>query len=484
MGLKEILLDFDRTKEKIWNRARFKVSSSQDYDGLNMAVAYSNVIGYVVRELFDLTKERLNNKKREIAAFLYGSPGRREMICESDLDVMLVYKDNSQEYINFKKKFKELAEPFDFCKIDLPEWGAIEEIKIFAKKSITEGNQVLESRFVCGDEDIKERVKSIQEEFGSPEKMIRNIVFQKFYFDQYFKQRIRDGAINIKYCDGGSRDYLFIHWFNQLMGKKYSDWDIAQRERPVAEQGLYNLYKNGLISSLEFSKAIDALHFNLLFRNEILLVNKGTPDEGLTFLNEKTLQSVFERTPELMKHYGIKSSNDLSEQFNRQRFHIANIKKRIWNLMIDEYCKDIKNSNWSTTFRKAYDILTSEKERTSLLESKDLLTRIATIWGASNSNQIKVLEEIYKKEKDSNSWEIQASLTTSPCCTPEYLHYVAEGIGKEMGYGYILRIISRNPNVKKETLETIASDPKVEPRYKQCAKVALEYGKDAANHQI
>lgn len=303
MDLGQILQDFDRTKEKIRNRTRFRVNSPQNYDGLSMAIAYSDVMEYVVRELFDLTIEQLDDNKEEkgIAAFLYGSPGRREMVCESDLDMMLVYRDNSQRYIDFKKRFKELAEPFKFCKIDLPEWGTVEEARIFAQRSITEGNQVLESRFVCGDEDIKKEVDSIQGEFGGPERMPRNIVFQKFYFEQYFKQRIRDGAINIKYCDGGSRDYLFIHWFNQLMGRKYSDWNRAQEERPVAEQGLHNLYQNGLISSLEFSKSIDALHFNLLFRNEILLANKGTSDEGLTFLDEKTLNSVFERVPELMR---------------------------------------------------------------------------------------------------------------------------------------------------------------------------------------
>lgn len=485
MELGQILKDFDRTKEKIRNRTRFKVNSSQNYDGLSMSIAYSDVMEYVVRELFDLTENELDMEdKRGIAAFLYGSPGRREMVCESDLDMMLVYRDNSQEYINFKKKFKKLAEPFNFCKIDLPEWGTLEEVKIFAERSITEGNQVLESRFVCGDEDIEGCMESIQNEFGGPERMTRNIVFQKFYFEQYFKQRVRDGEINIKYCDGGSRDYLFIHWFNQLMERKYSDWNRAQKERPVAEQGLHNLYQNGLINSLEFSKAIDSLHFNLLFRNEILLTNKGTRDEGLTFLDERTLNSVFEKIPELMNQYGLKSPQELSEHFDRQRFHIASIKERIWNLMIDEQGKNLKNPNWSLEFHDAYSPSTTEDGRASFLDNKDLLTRIATIWGASNSNQTKILDEICEKEKDSDSWEIQASITTSPHCNPNYLDHIATGIGKEIGYGYILRIVSRNPNVMKKTLETIANDSKIESRYTQCAKAAIEHGKDAANHQI
>ncbi len=485
MELCKILEDFNRTKERIRSNARFKTPLSQTYDGLNMAIAYSDVMEYVVKHLFDLTVEKLGSESKSgIAAFLYGSPGRREMVCESDLDMMLVYKNNSQKYQEFKDKFRELVAPFKFCKIDLPEWGTLDEARIFAERSITEGNQVLESRFVCGDESIREQIEKAQKEFGGSERMIRNIVFQKFYFEQYFKQRVRNGAINVKYCDGGSRDYLFIYWFNQLMSGKYSDWNRAQKERPVAEQGLSNLYGNGLISSLEFSKGIDALHFNLLFRNEILLANKGTSDEGLTFLDKRTLELVFDRMPELMSEYVIRSSQELAEQFNKQRAHIARIKNRVWNLMVDENGREIKESDWSSDFHEAYLESTPENNRRRFLNYDNLLMKIATIWGSSNSHQTRLLEEICKREKDSDSWEIQASLTASPDCPPDYLHHIGTGIGKETGYGYILRIVSRNPHVKQETLEAIANDSRIGSRYTQCAKAALKHERGAANHQI
>lgn len=178
MELCKILEDFNRTKERIRSNARFKTPLSQTYDGLNMAIAYSDVMEYVVKHLFDLTVEKLGSESKSgIAAFLYGSPGRREMVCESDLDMMLVYKNNSQKYQEFKDKFRELVAPFKFCKIDLPEWGTLDEARIFAERSITEGNQVLESRFVCGDESIREQIEKAQKEFGGSERMIRNIVF-------------------------------------------------------------------------------------------------------------------------------------------------------------------------------------------------------------------------------------------------------------------------------------------------------------------
>ena len=57
MDLGQILQDFDRTKEKIRNKTRFRANSTQNYDGLSMAIAYSDVMEYVVKELFDLTTE-------------------------------------------------------------------------------------------------------------------------------------------------------------------------------------------------------------------------------------------------------------------------------------------------------------------------------------------------------------------------------------------------------------------------------------------
>jgi predicted nucleotidyltransferase len=482
MNITQLLTNFNQVKEQIRNKTRF-CSSSNENNGLTMAVSYSNVVEYIVKELFSLTAESVWAEKISgIGAFLYGSPGRKEMVSESDLDVMLLYKDDSPKYKEFKEKFKEYANSLQFCKVDLPEWGTFDDASTFAEKSITEGNQVLEGNFVCGDKDTEIKLQEIQQKFGGPERMIRNIVFQKFYFDQYFQQRVRNGDINVKYCDGGSRDYLFIHWFNQLMKQKYLDWDKGLRERPVAEIGLYNLYQNGLINSLEFAQSIESLNFNILLRNEILLANKGTIDEGLTFLDRKTLNTVYERMPELMKGHYIDSPLKLKKVFDKQRSHIASIKNRIWHLMIEEQGKQI-NLNWANDFYKAYSSDTLEEDRKKVIESENIPTKIATIWGTSNSGQKNLFDEICKKEKNSDSWEIQASLTTSPICSPDYLHHVATGIGKEKGYGYILRIISRNQNVKKETLEAIANDPSIESRYTQCAKSELK-NKGSAYHQV
>lgn len=76
------------------------------------------------------------------------------------------------------------------------------------------------------------------------------------------------------------------------------------------------------------------------------------------------------------------------------------------------------------------------------------------------------------------------SLVCSPLCDGEILHHFGIGQLKEREYGYLLRVVARNKNVKRETLKSIAEDPQLESRYTEVAKVALERGNCAANNQV
>ncbi|MDD4877789.1 MAG: hypothetical protein PHO02_02000 [Candidatus Nanoarchaeia archaeon] len=479
MAIEDIITDYTRAKDLIRANTLFKASNSE-YDGIQMVLNYTHVMESVVKDLFNMSA----NGIKGIGVFLYGSLGRKEMVSESDVDMLILHEEKGEgTYKEIKTRFKQYVKPFQFCKIDLPEWGNLAEAEIFARKSITEGNQVLEARFLSGDRTIANKVEDIQKMYASPERMVRNIVFQKFYFEQYFKQRVREGNVNVKYCHGGSRDLMFISWFDTLMSRKYDNWKQTKSESPAALVGLLNLYNNGLIDALTLSRDIEALNFNLILRNEILQANKGTFDEGLTFMDDITAMKVFSRISDFMGYMKIRNHQELREEFNRQRKHINDVKSLIWNQMITEKSK-VFGAKWGCDFKRAYAESTPEKERAKIAKTDDLLIRIAAIWGATNSGQQRLLRKLMEKERDTDSWEIQASFATSPFCTPDYLHHLGTGLAKEIGYGYILRIICRNPNVSMETLKNIANDTSLESRYKQLAETALEHGKDAANHQV
>ena len=151
-------------------------------------------------------------------------------------------------------------------------------------------------------------------------------------------------------------------------------------------------------------------------------------------------------------------------------------------ISLQEQAKEY-GSEWEKQFRKAYDPLTSESERENI-SADDSLTKIAQAWGATNSGQARLFEKIMKRERNNESWEVQASITTSPYCNSEYLDRIAKGIGRNVGYGYVLRTVCRNKNVSMDTLKRIAEDEAIESRYKQNAVAAVKYGREAANHQI
>ena len=476
---KQILLDYLNKKKSIRDKTIFG-RSNERYNGFKMTVRYTDSLEYLMKNLFNSVVK----KPEGIAAFVYGSLGRKEMIGESDLDVLVLWDDKYDKISKERKdEIKQKSESFNFCKVDIPDWGNLKEAEVYSKISITEGNQVLECRFLCGDDKKRKKEENIQQKYATAERMTRNFIFQKFYFDEYFKHKVRDDALNIKYCHGGSREFLFINWFDNFMFKKHPCWETQNKEIPYVERGLINLYKNNLISTPEFKDALNAANFNILMRNETLDCNKGTKDEGLTYLDKITSEKLYKKLPELMEYYNITSYKDLIQEFNKQASNLKHIKDKIWDILIEECSRDF-NNKWKNDFKLAYNPNTSESKREKLISYEDTLIKTALIWGASNSNQSRLLEKIIQENKDNNSWEVQASISTSPYCSAEHLDYLTNGIAKEKGYGYILRIIARNPNVTIETLKNIAYDNKLDIRYKQIALAALRHGRKAANHQI
>lgn len=160
--------------------------------GLEKAVKETKSFDRVVKETYNLTAMEVYGSLStpDVAAFAYGSPGRIEMVGgDSDADVFLIERKITEKSRKFKRLLKEALKHFDFSKIDMPDWGSFDEIKVYLAKSLVEGNQVLETRFLLGDEAIVSELKEIKKRYNTPERALKNIIFNRFYFNQYFKQK-------------------------------------------------------------------------------------------------------------------------------------------------------------------------------------------------------------------------------------------------------------------------------------------------------
>jgi hypothetical protein len=448
----------------------------QRMEGLTRVVEETRNFDRIIKGVYDLTAKEVYGSSNTpgVAVFAYGSPGRIELIGgDSDADVLLVEDRRTSKSKRFRELLKQRWGEFDFSKVDLPNWGSYDEIDVYLCKSLVEGNQVLETRFLTGDERVRKQIQVKKEGFDSIERGIRAIVFNRLYLNQYFRQRVRDETLNVKYCGGGSRDFLFVHWHDKLDRLMVGDpEDLSYR--PRVEVGLERLNEQGKITDKELSDAIEAINFMMVFRSDMLIVNKETEDRGLTFLDEKT--------SEALELIGYPPYEEIKEYFDKSRKAVSRVTGVVWEETLKKAGR-IRGIEWEKNFRSAFSLGTPEKVRAQI-PSYDPLMRVALLWGASESEQQSLFNYLSNKHMNTEDWATVGSIVCSPLCSPEILHYFGTGQAKEEGYGYLLRVIARHKNTRKETLESITKDRSLDKRYTEIAQASLEGGTAKANNQV
>jgi|TARA_Y100000034_G_scaffold127459_1_gene180268 hypothetical protein len=430
----------------------------------------------VVREVFEEAKksERINSP---MAVFAYGSPGRYELTGgDSDADILIAEPSTNEESDRLKKILKDRWGAFDFSKVDVPPWSTYEDIETFLRTSLVEGNQVLETRFICGDDSVREEIESQKKKYDSPHRELVNIIFNRLYFDQYFKQRVRNGAKNIKYCNGGTRDFLVFYWYDRLCRKvDGEDTSLSGLKQPKIKEGLERLMMEGAINGEQFGRAIEAVNGLIELRTDALIANRGTEERGLSVLDDKLIQK-------LQKDFQYPAKGRVMDFFEYVTHSINEVVKISLERTLD-IGSTFYGNKWKERIKSAYSTETPREERLRIPDI-DSPTRIALLWGASNSGDLEGFQTLSKRYTNTTDWGTIASIACSPFCSPDTLHEIGTGIAKENGYGYILRIVGRNSNTGEKTLREIAEDPRLDKRYTEVAKTALEHGTQKANNLI
>jgi hypothetical protein len=338
------------------------------------------------------------------------------------MQTFLAEKERTQKTIEFRKRFKKYLENFDFSKVDITEWGDFQEIDLFLEKSLVEGNQILETRFLVGDKKVKEELEEKKKSYNSIERQLKNFFFNRFYFNQYFRQRARNGALNIKYCKGGSREFLFFYWYDNLY-RTLNRIETDDTYQPKVKIALENLFKIGKISLSKLEETLEAVGFLMVLRGDILRINKNTKDKGLTFIDSNTLERLV-----LLGYPKPQKTKELFERYHRI---IAEISDLIYEETI-KLAGFLKGKRWEHSFRAALNPNVPEQDKI-FIDNEDPLLRIALIWGASENNHISLFNYLANKYKTSDDWATICSIAASPLCNPEILDYLSRGIAKEKG---------------------------------------------------
>lgn len=446
-------------------------------EGFVYVTNYSHKFRELIQNIAEKAEQAIPSKKlKGMGVFLFGSPSRQEMVDESDADIMIIRDKDTEEYLTFRNEFIKLLEKENFGKIDVPDWGNYNDCENYIKDSVTEGNQVVECKFIYGDVMTSHYVENLKDRYCTKERFEKVLCFQKLYFDQYYIQRTKPGIKNVKYGHGGTRDFMFLTWFMNILDASENRKINAEDNFPLVYKSLSSLYERKLINLEDYKKYSESVNIVLILRNEILIQNKWTSEAGLTYLDEKTVNLLFKR--KLFREDSLIDEASLRVYLEKHIQNVAELKQLVWELFVS-YLYSSKGSDWTGRFEK---LLSGDIERfdIDLIEDSDELLQMAVIWNISNKEKQDLFEYIFDKYSNSNKWVVLASLCCHNECPDAILNKILEK-GFKKGYEYLLRIISRNKNVSRETLRRIIDNPCLEYRYKVVAKTAYERGVEKAN---
>ena len=207
--------------------------------------------------------------------------------------------------------------------------------------------------------------------------------------------------------------------------------------------------KNGILSDSEYDDVKVAAEFMILLRNEILHVNKNTKYDHIAYINKEMEHRVFESASDFFKSYNINTPEELHKVYQKHRKIIFNIKLNLFKILLDEEEKR-KGSIWRRTFNLA------EKGELNT-PSGDPIIDIAMIWGLNRLGDKNRFNNITKQLNW--NWGTCSSIACSNLASPELLENIRSYCQSFPELGYVLRLISENPNTNKETLSKIAEDP-------------------------
>jgi len=446
--------------------------NKQQISGLEIMASETALVENRTKKACQYAFSEIGNTPKGISVYLYGSPGRKEMIGgDGDADVFILEKERTAEGRRFRELFGQKMEEFDYAKLDLPEWGTISEAETFMEKSLVEGNQVFETRFVWGDKEVNAELEKLKSKYNSPERAIKNFIFNRLYLDEYFRRKTRDGALNVKYCAGGSRDILFLSWYKDVIDLS-NKVQPSEPDGPKCFEGAKIALQRGIISIGEYSKLVASIDYLTTLRTEILAANKGSEDRGLSFLDLKTIQKIRAKN---------QTPTKIREEFEKNRTTIRGIVDAIYSDVLT-IGRDVYSNSWGENIRRIKEGEVTPQE--ILAQNDNPVIAMGRLWVANNLGMKDCFLELAKRYSDTADWAIIGTIVNSTFCPSELLDTFGRGIGKERGYGYLLRVIARNPNTPPSTLKSIAEDTSLEDRYTSIARAALIGGIEATKKQL
>lgn len=247
-----------------------------------------------------------------------GGYGRAELILASDIDLMVVEKPRA------KKPSKQQLEKFltflwDFGLEVGHSVRTVKECRSEAKNDITIITNIMESRLLCGNEELYEAMRKAT----APNKIWST---QKFFTEKLKEQQARhekysDSANklepNIKESPGGLRDIQMISW----VAKRHFD-----------NINLSSLVKHNFLTNDEYTTLTNSRNLLWRIRFALHMLNKRREDR---------LLFEFQRNVAELLGFNNKEDNSGIEKFMKMYFKTINEISRLNEMLLQHFEEEI-----------------------------------------------------------------------------------------------------------------------------------------------
>ncbi len=301
-------------------------------EGLNL---YRKKVRYIVkthtewvdgciRELI----EKLGYERNELTIVGVGGYGRRQLNPCSDVDILLLRKNINCDVGHVVREIQDFFYFLNYeCSVSV---RTVDECIDYARQDDTIKTSLLDSRFICGSENLYSEYEYILNSKILSENKDQFIENKLHYMN--FRYKRYGGTVfvlepNIKEGVGSLRDYHTFLWISKLLFKA---------------KNMLKLKKNGLMEEYDYRKLMDAVYFLWQLRNSLHFEFKRKNDVLFLDVRKNIAQSLgfkdslrFTKSEKLMRRYyyaAINIKNIVNRYLNMFLYKKSNKKEAVFFL--------------------------------------------------------------------------------------------------------------------------------------------------------
>jgi [protein-PII] uridylyltransferase len=311
-------------------------------DGFRVSWMIVDLYDHLIRELWRLTAD---TEKQSFAVVALGGFGRYEMSPHSDIDLMLLFSDETS-----KEQATQAIQQFLHAL-----WGAdfnighsvrtIENCRELRKSDVDSWASLLEGRFLCGNEQaLSQFEEMVFSEIGDTEDttFLSAVVHGIDERHEKYGNAVKLLEPNIKTSAGGLRDLHSLLWLFRSGARDYFPDDAFLSKRSACLSLLEALMRNHLLTSAEEDAVIKAFRFLLRVRHETHFIANTSHDTIDFSLQRKIAQGLgYGDDPQLlhverfMRDYYLHTRNIFRLNCRLVRLYRKSLRHTVADITID-----------------------------------------------------------------------------------------------------------------------------------------------------